>query len=62
MVVPIDKTTPNDAETTLNFLKSAVYYYLTDPNNAKNHLAAIQSILGYTNAEKENMDKALSNY
>lgn len=46
-----------DPEITLQFLKSAVYYFLTDRENHNGHLNAIESILGFTDAEKLNIDK-----
>ncbi|XP_015186485.1 PREDICTED: ELMO domain-containing protein F isoform X2 [Polistes dominula] len=42
---------------TLQFLKSAFYYFLTDKENHLGHLNAIESILGFTEAEKINIDK-----
>nr|CAD7587103.1 unnamed protein product [Timema genevievae] len=51
-----------DPEITLQFLKSAVYYLLTDRENHQGHLNAIQSILGYTDTEKLNIDKAYKLY
>ncbi|XP_022196312.2 uncharacterized protein LOC111053702 isoform X2 [Nilaparvata lugens] len=47
-----------DPEITLNFLKSAVYYFLTDRENSQRHLSAIESILGFTDNEKMNIEKA----
>ncbi|XP_065226518.1 protein quick-to-court isoform X2 [Planococcus citri] len=47
----------NDAEMTLRFLKSAVYYFLTDTSNSRDHLAAIESILGYSDEEKSRIEK-----
>lgn len=47
-----------DPEVTLQFLKSAVYYFLTDKENSQGHLKAIQSILGFTANEISNIDKA----
>lgn len=47
-----------DPEVTLQFLKSAVYYFLTDPENHQGHLNAIENILGFTEAEKKNIRKA----
>ncbi|KAK3895164.1 hypothetical protein Pcinc_001106, partial [Petrolisthes cinctipes] len=47
-----------DPEVTLQFLKSAIYYFLTDKDNARGHLRAIESILGYTERERHNMDRA----
>ncbi|CRL02746.1 CLUMA_CG015845, isoform B [Clunio marinus] len=47
-----------DPEITLQFLKSAIYYFLTDKENSQGHLKAIESILGFTEKEKENIDKA----
>lgn len=47
-----------DPEVTLQFLKSAFYYFLTDKENHHGHLRAIQSILGFTPAEISNIDKA----
>lgn len=41
-----------DPGVTLQFLKSAIYYFLTDKDNAKGHLRAIVSILGFNDAEK----------
>lgn len=52
-----DTKPSNDAEMTLQFLKSAVYYFLTDPVNAQGHLTAILSILGYNDAQKDNIMK-----
>lgn len=51
----------NDPETTLQFLKSAVYYFLTDRDNHLGHLRAIESILGFTPAEKHNIEKCYVN-
>lgn len=48
----------HDPEMTLQFLKSAIYYFLTDKENTQGHLAAIESILGFTENEKVNIDKA----
>ena len=47
-----------DAEITLKFLKSAFYYFLTDRENTNGHLAAIQSILGFTPEEKLAIERA----
>lgn len=47
-----------DPEITLQFLKSAIYYFLTDKENSQGHLKAIQSILGFTPSEILNIDKA----
>lgn len=47
----------NDAEMTLQFLKSAFYYYLTNPSNTTGHLNAILSILQYSEAEKKMIEK-----
>lgn len=41
-----------DPEVKLQFLKSAVYYFLTDKENCQGHLNAIESILGFSDAEK----------
>ncbi|XP_068214582.1 protein quick-to-court isoform X3 [Palaemon carinicauda] len=46
-----------DPEVTLQFLKSAIYYFLTDKDNAKGHRRAIESILGYTDSERHLIDK-----
>lgn len=46
-----------DPEITLQFLKSAVYYFLTDRENHNGHLNAIESILGFNETEKLNIDK-----
>ncbi|XP_012283470.1 myosin-3 isoform X2 [Orussus abietinus] len=46
-----------DPEITLQFLKSAIYYFLTDKENHHGHLNAIESILGFTDTEKLNIDK-----
>ncbi|XP_012241864.1 uncharacterized protein LOC100749917 isoform X1 [Bombus impatiens] len=46
-----------DPEITLQFLKSAIYYFLTDKENHHGHLNAIESILGFTEVEKHNIDK-----
>ncbi|RZC38071.1 myosin heavy chain, clone 203 [Asbolus verrucosus] len=47
-----------DPEITLQFLKSAIYYFLTDRENSQGHLKAIQSILGFTPIEISSIDKA----
>ncbi|KAF5291443.1 hypothetical protein FQR65_LT01754 [Abscondita terminalis] len=47
-----------DPEITLQFLKSAIYYFLTDKENNQGHLKAIQSILGFTPNEISIIDKA----
>lgn len=49
-----------DPEVTLQFLKSAIYYFLTDKENSQGHLNAIESILGFSDTEKSNIDKARS--
>lgn len=49
----------NDAEMTLQFLKSSFYYYLTDLSNTTGHLNAILSILRYSDAEKKIIEKNL---
>ncbi|XP_051153898.1 protein quick-to-court isoform X2 [Leptopilina boulardi] len=46
-----------DPEITLQFLKSAIYYFLTDKENHQGHLNAIESILGFNENEKSNIDK-----
>ena len=50
-------STDLDPEVTLQFLKSAIYYFLTDRDNSKGHLRAIESILGYTMVERANIEK-----
>ncbi|XP_071051786.1 protein quick-to-court isoform X2 [Onthophagus taurus] len=50
-----------DPEITLQFLKSAIYYFLTDKENSQGHLKAIQSILGFTPAEINQIDKNRTN-
>ena len=52
--------TVNDAEMTLRFLKTALFYYLTDTSNCKDHLIAIESILGFTEEEKAKIEKVQS--
>lgn len=47
----------NDAEMTLQFLKSAFYYYLTDSSNTTGHLNAILSILRYSETEKKVIER-----
>ncbi|XP_037927443.1 uncharacterized protein LOC119661985 isoform X2 [Teleopsis dalmanni] len=51
---------PVDPEVTLQFLKSAIYYFLTDKENSQGHLQVIESILEFTEAEKQNISKARS--
>ncbi|KAK2580861.1 hypothetical protein KPH14_005936 [Odynerus spinipes] len=46
-----------DVVITLQFLKSAFYYFLTDKENHRGHLNAIESILGFTEVEKHNIEK-----
>lgn len=50
-----------DPEVTLHFLRSAIYYFLTDKENSQGHLRAIESILGFTEKEKEAIEKAMNN-
>lgn len=50
-----------DPEVTLQFLRSAIYYFLTDKENSQGHLRAIESILGFTEKEKEAIEKAMNN-
>ncbi|XP_058806635.1 protein quick-to-court isoform X2 [Phymastichus coffea] len=52
-----NKQNAHDPEITLQFLKSAVYYFLTDKENLHGHLNAIESILGFTDSEKLNIDR-----
>lgn len=47
-----------DPEITLQFLKSAIYYFLTDKENSQGHLKAIESILGFSEKEKKCIEKA----
>lgn len=49
-----------DPEVTLQFLKSAIYYFLTDKENSQGHLEAIESILGFTDDEREKIKKAMN--
>lgn len=51
----------SDPEATLQFLKSAVYYFLTDRENHLGHLKAIESILAFSSAEKSNIEKLYLN-
>lgn len=46
-----------DPEITLQFLRSAIYYFLTDKENHQGHLNAIESILGFSDIEKHNIEK-----
>ncbi|CAH1708211.1 unnamed protein product [Chironomus riparius] len=59
-LVDAHETKPSrvDPEITLQFLKSAIYYFLTDKENTQGHLQAIESILGFTDKEKEFIAKA----
>lgn len=47
-----------DPEVTLQFLKSAIYYFLTDRENHQGHLNAIESILGFSDKEKETIQRS----
>ncbi|XP_043656438.1 uncharacterized protein LOC122622211 isoform X2 [Drosophila teissieri] len=47
-----------DPEVTLQFLKSAIFYFLTDKENSQGHLQAIESILEFTDAEKQKISAA----
>ncbi|KPU73850.1 uncharacterized protein Dana_GF15721, isoform G [Drosophila ananassae] len=49
-----------DPEVTLQFLKSAIFYFLTDKENSQGHLQAIESILEFTDAEKQKISAARS--
>lgn len=59
-MVDAHETKPSrvDPEITLQFLKSAIYYFLTDKENSQGHLSAIESILGFSEKEKQAIDKA----
>lgn len=48
-----------DPEVTLQFLKSAIYYFLTDKENSQGHLEAIESILGFSDEERQKIQKAM---
>ncbi|XP_077489106.1 GRIP domain-containing protein quick-to-court isoform X1 [Amblyomma americanum] len=50
--------TERQAEYTLRFLKDAVFYFLTDRSDCRGHLSAIQSILGFSEAERAAVAKA----
>lgn len=56
----VPRTGGNDrqAEYTLRFLKDAVFYFLTDRTDCRGHLNAIQSILGFSEAERAAVAKA----
>ncbi|XP_017043840.1 uncharacterized protein LOC108089886 isoform X3 [Drosophila ficusphila] len=47
-----------DPEVTLQFLKSAIFYFLTDKENSQGHLQAIESILEFSEAEKQKISAA----
>lgn len=49
-----------DPEVTLQFLKSAIFYFLTDKENSQGHLQAIESILEFTDEEKQKITQARS--
>ncbi|XP_064489290.1 protein quick-to-court-like isoform X3 [Ornithodoros turicata] len=49
------------AEYTLRFLKDAVFYFLTDRTDFRGHLNAIQSILGFSEAERAAVAKVWRN-
>lgn len=49
-------TSAEDPEATLQFLKSAVYYFLTDRDNHVEHLRAIESILGFSQNERRDIE------
>lgn len=49
-----------DPEVTLQFLKSAIYYFLTDKENSQGHLEAIESILGFSDEERKKIEKAMN--
>lgn len=51
-------STERQAEYTLRFLKDAVFYFLTDRSDCRGHLSAIQSILGFSEAERAAVAKA----
>lgn len=53
---------PNDPTVTLQFLKTAVYYFLTDrAENTFDHLSAIESILGFSDQERTAIERANPN-
>ncbi|ALC38239.1 qtc [Drosophila busckii] len=49
-----------DPEVKLQFLKSAIFYFLTDKENSQGHLQAIESILEFTDEEKQKISQAKS--
>lgn len=53
-------TTEVDPEVKLQFLKSAIFYFLTDSNQSKSHLEAIEKILGFSEEERTKINKAVN--
>jgi hypothetical protein len=48
-----------DAAVTLKFLRSAVFYLLTDHDNIGNHLRAVQNILDFSAEERAAVERLL---
>uniref|UniRef100_A0A336M3G4 CSON011423 protein n=2 Tax=Culicoides sonorensis TaxID=179676 RepID=A0A336M3G4_CULSO len=46
-----------DPDVKLQFLKSAIFYFLTDEHHCETHLLAIQDILEFSESEKEQVKK-----
>lgn len=59
----VEQNTRMDPDVKLQFLKSAIFYFLTssDRNNSEMHLKAIESILEFSDAEKERINKIRKN-
>lgn len=53
-----------DPDVKLQLLKSAIFYFLTssDRNNSEMHLNAIESILEFSDAEKDRINKIRRNF
>ncbi|XP_014298062.1 protein quick-to-court isoform X2 [Microplitis demolitor] len=56
-IIESKNKTAIDPDITLQFLKSAFYYFLTDRENHDGHLNAIESILGFTDNEKLRIER-----
>ena len=49
----------SEADARLRFLRDSLFHYITDPNNAMQHLRAMAGIVDFTHAQREQVDRVL---
>lgn len=61
-IISEDKLLAEDAAITLKFLRSAIFYLLTDGENWNGHLGAVSSILEFTPEERLAIERVGRHY